>query len=95
MLFLLDRASRSVSARAANSSIQAIQSFRPARRDDCGGDRVAKGEKKPPGSPAVFSGILVALYAPSTLSIRQRSEMPKKVKVKLGGHDGKLVRQKS
>ncbi|PAJ76689.1 hypothetical protein DF159_09020 [Burkholderia ubonensis] len=42
-----------------------------------------------------FSGILVALYAPSTLSIRQRSEMPKKVKVKLGGHDGKLVRQKS
>ncbi|WP_198388782.1 hypothetical protein [Burkholderia ubonensis] len=95
MLFLLDRASRSVSARAANSSIQAIQSFRPARRDDCGGDRVAKGEKKPPGSPAVFSGILVARYAPSTLSIRQRSEMPKKVKVKLGGHDGKLVRQKS
>ncbi|WP_177314531.1 hypothetical protein [Burkholderia ubonensis] len=95
MLFLLDRASRSVSARAANSSIQAIQSFRPARRGDCGGDRVAKGEKKPPGSPAVFSGILVALYAPSTLSIRQRSEMPKKVKVKLGGHDGKLVRQKS
>ncbi|WP_198350463.1 hypothetical protein [Burkholderia ubonensis] len=95
MLFLLDRASRSVSARAANSSIQAIQSFRPARRDGYGGDRVAKGEKKPPGSPAVFSGILVALYAPSTLSIRQRSEMPKKVKVKLGGHDGKLVRQKS
>ncbi|WP_198389003.1 hypothetical protein [Burkholderia ubonensis] len=95
MLFLLDRASRSVSARAANSSIQAIQSFRPALRDDCGGDRVAKGEKKTPGSPAVFSGILVALYAPSTLSIRQRSEMPKKVKVKLGGHDGKLVRQKS
>ncbi|WP_198432943.1 hypothetical protein [Burkholderia ubonensis] len=46
MLFLLDRASRSVSARAANSSIQAIQSFRPARRGDCGGDRVAKGEKK-------------------------------------------------
>ncbi|WP_179092099.1 hypothetical protein [Burkholderia ubonensis] len=95
MLFLLDRASRSVSARAANSSIQAIQSFRPALRDGCGGDRVAKGEKKPPGSPAVFSGISVALYAPSTLSIRQRSEMPKKVKVKLGGHDGKWVRQKS
>ncbi|WP_165582124.1 hypothetical protein [Burkholderia cepacia] len=55
----------------------------------------AKGEKKPPGSPAVFSGISVALYAPSTLSIRQRSEMPKKVKVKLGGHDGDSVRQKS
>ncbi|MCA8199618.1 hypothetical protein LGM71_00930 [Burkholderia sp. AU33545] len=61
----------------------------------CGGDRVAKGEKKPPGSPAVFSGISVALYAPSTLSIRQRSEMPKKVKIKLGGHDGDSVRQKS
>nr|WP_223959896.1 hypothetical protein [Burkholderia diffusa] len=60
-----------------------------------GGDRVAKGEKKPPGSPAVFSGISVALYAPSTLSIRQRSEMPKKVKIKLGGHDGDSVRQKS
>ncbi|HDR9762345.1 TPA: hypothetical protein ACK3Q6_004783 [Burkholderia cepacia] len=64
-------------------------------RNRCGGDRVAKGEKKPPGSPAVFSGISVALYAPSTLSIRQRSEMPKKVKVKLGGHDGDSVRQKS
>ncbi|WP_185733808.1 hypothetical protein [Burkholderia sp. Bp8986] len=61
----------------------------------CGGDRVAKGEKKPPGSPAVFSGISVALHAPSTLSIRQRSEMPKKVKIKLGGHDGDSVRQKS
>ncbi|WP_219139661.1 hypothetical protein [Burkholderia catarinensis] len=60
-----------------------------------GGDRVAKGEKKPPGSPAVFSGISVALYAPSTLSIRQRSEIPKKVKIKLGGHDGDSVRQKS
>ncbi|MGU7782322.1 MULTISPECIES: hypothetical protein [Burkholderia] len=56
---------------------------------------MAKGEKKPPGSPAVFSGISVALYAPSTLSIRQRSEIPKKVKVKLGGHDGDSVRQKS
>ncbi|WP_175888602.1 MULTISPECIES: hypothetical protein [Burkholderia] len=64
-------------------------------RDRCGGDRLAKGEKKPPGSPAVFSGISVALYAPSTLSIRQRSEIPKKVKVKLGGHDGNSARQKS
>lgn len=35
-----------------------------------------------------FSGISVALGAPSTLSIRQRSEMPEKIKVKLGGHDG-------
>ncbi|WP_199855850.1 hypothetical protein [Burkholderia metallica] len=54
-----------------------------------------RAKKKPPGSPAVFSGISVALDAPSTLSIRQRSEMPKKVKVKLGGHDGNGVRQKS
>ncbi|WP_175882189.1 hypothetical protein [Burkholderia sp. BCC0044] len=61
----------------------------------CGGDRLTKGEKKPPGSPAVFSGISVALHAPSTLSIRQRSEIPKKVKVKLGGHDGNSARQKS
>ncbi|HDR9484720.1 TPA: hypothetical protein QDC20_006142 [Burkholderia aenigmatica] len=95
MLFLLGSGRRSVSARAADSSIQAIQWFRSGPRDRCGGDRVAKGEKKPPGSPAVFSGISVALYAPSTLSIRQRSEIPKKVKVKLGGHDGDSVRQKS
>ncbi|WP_334046788.1 hypothetical protein [Burkholderia cepacia] len=65
----------------------------------CGTAAAATGKrrakKKPPGSPAVFSGISVALYAPSTLSIRQRSEMPKKVKVKLGGHDGDSVRQKS
>ncbi|MEB4633475.1 hypothetical protein [Burkholderia contaminans] len=97
MLFLLGsgRSSVSASARAADSSIQAIQWFRSEPRDRCGGDRVAKGEKKPPGSPAVFSGISVALYALSTLSIRQRSEMPKKVKIKLGGHDGDSVRQKS
>ncbi|WP_198361268.1 hypothetical protein [Burkholderia ubonensis] len=56
MLFLLDRASRSVSARAAISSIQAIQSFRPALRDDCGGDRVAKGEKKTAGFAGGFFG---------------------------------------
>ncbi|MFA8330287.1 hypothetical protein ACEPT7_30985 [Burkholderia ubonensis] len=56
MLFLLDRASRSVSARAANSSIQAIQSFRPALRDGCGGDRVAKGEKKTAGFAGGFFG---------------------------------------
>ncbi|WP_414450309.1 hypothetical protein AB4851_32365 [Burkholderia sp. 22PA0099] len=46
----------------------------------------AGGAKKPPGSPAVFSGIRFALYALSLLSIRQRSEIPKKVKIKLGGH---------
>ncbi|WP_198343706.1 hypothetical protein [Burkholderia ubonensis] len=95
MLFLLDRASRSVSARAANSSIQAIQSFRPALRDDFGGDQGRRAKKNRRVRRRFFSGILVALYAPSTLSIRQRSEMPKKVKVKLGGHDGKWVRQKS
>ncbi|HEY1996215.1 hypothetical protein [Paraburkholderia sp.] len=33
-----------------------------------------------------FSGISGALRALTPLSIRQRSEMPKKVKVKLGGH---------
>ncbi|WP_175871511.1 hypothetical protein [Burkholderia sp. BCC0397] len=95
MLFLLGSGRRSVSGRAADSSIQAIQWCRSGLRDRCGGDRLAKGEKKPPGSPAVFSGISVARYAPSTLSIRQRSEIPKKVKVKLGGHDGNSARQKS
>jgi hypothetical protein len=33
-----------------------------------------------------FSGISGALRALTPLSIRQRSEMPKKVKIKLGGH---------
>ncbi|WP_198432489.1 hypothetical protein [Burkholderia ubonensis] len=56
MLFLLDRARRSVSARAANSSIQAIQSFRPALRDGCGGDRVANGRKKTAGFAGGFFG---------------------------------------
>ncbi|WP_198294303.1 hypothetical protein [Burkholderia ubonensis] len=56
MLFLLDRASRSVSARAANSSIQAIQSFRPALRDGYSGDRVAKGRKKTAGFAGGFFG---------------------------------------
>ncbi|WP_185640573.1 MULTISPECIES: hypothetical protein [unclassified Burkholderia] len=95
MLFLLVSGRRSVSGRAADSSIQLIQWFRSGPRGPLRSDRVAKGEKKPPGSPAVFSGISVALHAPSTLSIRQRSEMPKKVKIKLGGHDGDSVRQKS
>ncbi|MET3818745.1 hypothetical protein ACVK00_003990 [Burkholderia sp. PvR073] len=54
-----------------------------------------EGRKKTAGFAGGFSGISVALYAPSTLSIRQRSEMPKKVKIKLGGHDGDSVRQKS
>jgi hypothetical protein len=35
-----------------------------------------------------FSGILGVLRALTPLSIRQRSEIPKKVKVKLGGHGG-------
>ncbi|MBN3789799.1 hypothetical protein [Burkholderia sp. Ac-20353] len=54
-----------------------------------------EGRKKTAGFAGGFSGISVALYAPSTLSIRQRSEMPKKVKVKLGGHDGNRVVKKS
>ncbi|WP_196482726.1 hypothetical protein [Burkholderia stagnalis] len=95
MLFLLVRGGRAVNERAADSSIQAIRLVRPGLPCGCSAGRVAKGEKKPPGSPAVFSGILVALHAPSTLSIRQRSEMPEKVKVKLGGHDGDWIRQKS
>jgi hypothetical protein len=33
-----------------------------------------------------FSGILGVLRALTPLSIRQRSEIPKEVKVKLGGH---------
>jgi hypothetical protein len=33
-----------------------------------------------------FSGILGVLRALTPLSIRQRSEIPKKVKIKLGGH---------
>jgi hypothetical protein len=33
-----------------------------------------------------FSGILGVLRALTPLSIRQRSEIPEKVKVKLGGH---------
>ncbi|WP_322024717.1 hypothetical protein [Burkholderia sp. BCC1977] len=95
MLFLLfPGAVRSVRVRQIHRFGQFI-GFGRGRGACCGGDRVAKGEKKPPGSPAVFSGISVALYAPSTLSIRQRSEMPKKVKIKLGGHDGDSVRQKS
>jgi hypothetical protein len=44
-----------------------------------------------------FSGILGVLRALTPLSIRQRSEMPKKVKVKLGGHGemGWLVKRVS
>ncbi|MFM0438371.1 hypothetical protein PQQ84_18065 [Paraburkholderia strydomiana] len=33
-----------------------------------------------------FSGILGVLRALTPLSIRQRSEIPEKVKIKLGGH---------
>ncbi|WP_185646370.1 hypothetical protein [Burkholderia sp. Bp9143] len=95
MLFLLfPCAVRLVRVRQIHQ-FKRFSDFGRGRGTRCGGDRVAKGEKKPPGSPAVFSGISVALYAPSTLSIRQRSEMPKKVKIKLGGHDGDSVRQKS
>jgi hypothetical protein len=46
-------------------------------------------EKKPPDSLAVFRVSVDSRVLP-TLSIRQRPEMPKKVKVKLrrGGHGG-------
>nr|WP_162492268.1 hypothetical protein [Burkholderia ambifaria] len=95
MLFLLGSGRRSVNARAADSSIQAIQWFRSGPRDPLRRRPDGEGRKKTAGFAGGFSGISVALYAPSTLSIRQRSEMPKKVKIKLGGHDGDSVRQKS
>jgi hypothetical protein len=45
-------------------------------------------EKKPPGFAGGFSCIRVLRVLP-TLSIRQRSEMPEKIKIKLrGGHGG-------
>jgi hypothetical protein len=50
-----------------------------------------KDEKKPPGLLAV-SRVFGVLRVLSTLSIRQRSEIPKEVKVKLrGGHGEKLA----
>ncbi|WP_179401875.1 hypothetical protein [Burkholderia guangdongensis] len=53
------------------------------------------GRKKTAGLAGGFSGISFALRAPSTLSIRQRSEIPVKVKIKLGGHGGDAIHQKS
>ncbi|MFM0518299.1 hypothetical protein PQR08_12780 [Caballeronia jiangsuensis] len=45
---------------------------------------------------AVFSGIRsVQPVYDSPLSIRQRLEMPKEIKIKLGGHDGSKVCRKS
>ncbi|WP_180986135.1 hypothetical protein [Burkholderia pseudomallei] len=52
-----------------------------------------RGEKKNRRVRRRFFGNSVALRAPSLLSIRQRPEMPKKVKVKLCGHGGNAVRQ--
>ncbi|HYS66510.1 MAG TPA: hypothetical protein VEN30_22225 [Paraburkholderia sp.] len=51
-------------------------------------DKSSKGmrRKKTARLAGGFSGILGVLRALTPLSIRQRSEMPKKVKVKLGGH---------
>jgi len=48
------------------------------------------GEKKPPDSLAVFREFQV-FRALTPLSIRQRSEMPEKIKVKLGGRHGEKV----
>jgi hypothetical protein len=50
-------------------------------------------EKKPPDSLAVFRVSVDSRVLP-TLSIRQRPEMPKKVKIKLrrGGHDDRVER---
>ncbi|WP_310085323.1 hypothetical protein [Paraburkholderia phenoliruptrix] len=44
------------------------------------------GRKKTARLAGGVSGILGVLRALTPLSIRQRSEIPKKVKVKLGGH---------
>ncbi|WP_156923604.1 hypothetical protein [Burkholderia sp. WSM2232] len=44
------------------------------------------GRKKTARLAGGFSGILGVLRALTPLSIRQRSEIPEKVKVKLGGH---------
>jgi hypothetical protein len=74
----------------SDNSVVSIGAAGPLRRRPAG-----EGRKKTAGFAGGFSGISVALHAPSTLSIRQRSEMPKKVKIKLGGHDGDSVRQKS
>jgi len=48
----------------------------------------ATGIKKPPDSAGGFSGNLGFAQNDLPLSIRQRLEMPEKVKIKLGGHDG-------
>jgi hypothetical protein len=50
--------------------------------------RKAKGKKKPPDLLAV-SRVFGVLRVLSTLSIRQRSEIPEKIKVKLRGGHGK------
>jgi hypothetical protein len=52
-------------------------------RSVCG---VRVGRKKTARLAGGFSGISGALRALTPLSIRQRSEMPEKVKIKLGGH---------
>jgi hypothetical protein len=44
--------------------------------------------KKPPGSLAAFLGIFGCLQA--SLSIRQRCEIAKEIKVKLSGHGGNI-----
>jgi len=50
------------------------------------GMRKDLGRKKTARLAGGFSGILGVLRALTPLSIRQRSEIPEKVKVKLGGH---------
>jgi hypothetical protein len=55
----------------------------------------ATGKKKPSDSLTVFRKFRVCFFALPPLSIRQRSEMPEKIKIKLGGHGGgEVVRQK-
>jgi hypothetical protein len=82
---------RSAFARATEAAIRK-RSGSDARADDNQKslkDKSFKGvrRKKTARLAGGFSGILGVLRALTPLSIRQRSEMPKKVKIKLGGHD--------
>ncbi|HXZ08812.1 MAG TPA: hypothetical protein VEI25_12200 [Paraburkholderia sp.] len=52
------------------------------------GEKDEKGRKKTARLAGGFSGILGVLRVLTPLSIRQRSEIPEKVKVKLGGGHG-------
>ncbi|WP_160312542.1 hypothetical protein [Caballeronia mineralivorans] len=62
-------------------------SLRPTDQGQCK-NRQKSGHKKTARLRWRFFGKLGFYKNDSPLSIRQRLEMPKKVKIKLGGHDG-------